>query len=71
MGGARRPPTAIDFISATIVDGGKRSFLCEEVQLCRCLQPTKTFFLISSYVGFVPVSDVLAIFVTDRQCEFW
>ena len=29
------------------------------------------FFLISSYVGFVPVSDVLAIFVSDRRCEFW
>jgi len=22
------------------------------------------------YVGFVPVSDVLAIFVADRRCEF-
>jgi hypothetical protein len=35
---------------------------------------TKTFFsffLVSSYVGFVPVSDVLAIFVSDRRCEFW
>ena len=29
------------------------------------------FFLISSYVDFVPVSDVLAIFVSDRRCEFW
>jgi len=29
------------------------------------------FFLISSHVGFVPVSDVLAIFVSDRRCEFW
>ena len=26
-----------------------------------------SFFLISSYVGFVPVSDVLAIFVSDRR----
>ncbi len=34
---------------------------------------TKTvfcFFWISSYVGFVPISDVLAIFVSDRRCEF-
>jgi hypothetical protein len=29
------------------------------------------FFFISSYVGFVPVSDVLAIFVSDRRCKFW
>ena len=29
------------------------------------------FFFISSYVGFVPVSDVLAIFVSDWRCEFW
>ena len=28
------------------------------------------FFFDSSYVSFVPVSDVLAIFVSDRQCEF-
>ena len=27
-------------------------------------------FFILTYVGFVPVSDVLAIFVSDRQCEF-
>jgi hypothetical protein len=43
------------------------------VHLCRSLQPTETFFsffLVSSYVGFVPVSDVLAIFVSDRRCEF-
>ena len=30
-----------------------------------------SLFLISTYVGFVPVSDVLAIFVSDRRCEFW
>jgi hypothetical protein len=29
------------------------------------------FYLISTYVGFVPVSNVLAIFVSDWQCEFW
>jgi hypothetical protein len=28
------------------------------------------FFFISTYVGFVPASDVLAIFVSDRRCEF-
>jgi hypothetical protein len=42
--------------------------------LCQCLQPTKTyfaFFWISLYVGFVPVSNVLDIFVSDRRCEFW
>jgi hypothetical protein len=27
-------------------------------------------FFISTYVSFVPVSDVLAIFVSDRRCEF-
>ena len=27
-------------------------------------------FFISTYVGFVPVSDVLANFVSDRRCEF-
>jgi len=29
------------------------------------------FFFFPTYVGFVQVSDVLAIFVTDRRCEFW
>jgi hypothetical protein len=29
-----------------------------------------SLFFISTYVGFVPVSDVLAIFVSDRRCEF-
>ncbi len=40
----------------------------------RCLhaayQNFFSFFFISSYVGYVPVSDVLAIFVSDRRCEF-
>ena len=29
-----------------------------------------SLFFISTYVGFVPASDVLAIFVFDRRCEF-
>ena len=29
-----------------------------------------SLFFISTYVGFVPASDVLAIFVSDRRCEF-
>jgi hypothetical protein len=41
---------------------------------CGCKSNNKTYshplFFISTYVGFVPVSDVLAIFVSDRRCEF-
>jgi len=29
------------------------------------------FLFFSMYVGFVPVSDVLAIFISDWRCEFW
>jgi hypothetical protein len=37
-----------------------------------CSLDTETLFpfFISTYVGFVPVCNVLAIFVSDRRCEF-
>ena len=64
----------IDYIDKPIGASPRRDYVAKRMVLCRSLQPTETFFsffLVSSYVGFVPVSDVLAIFVSDRRCEFW
>ena len=45
----------------------RRSFLFPPEPIVELLM---SLFWISLYVGFVPVRDVLAIFVSDRQCLF-